>query len=470
MTQRLEQFAGGMPSTSGGSDGEVSAVPAENQSLAESPVSSSLPSMPATLSLGPEVHCGLNDGTSITSNCVTLPPQGQRVSGPEVKMARRRFQKGSIRCRGNRWEVRWREDVVLANGTTKREQRTTFLGTVEEFPTKRLAEREATSFLAPVNRLDYRPVKRATFAEFAESWQNQVIDLLKPSTAKVMASHLRFHLVPAFGRMRLDEMGQEQVQAFVGKLAKGRSRHTVLNVLGTLASILSVARKWGYAVAGFQQRDLVIPCPKPGKPGRFFTPEQMRSILELASEPWYTIFALAAMTGLRPGEVLGLSIDDLDFEQRLIFVRCSAWCSHLILPKSKRSVATVPMPGPLAEVLTNYLASWRPNEKRLLFSNRRGNPYSENKVVQKRLWPILDALSIPRCGMHAFRHGHGSLMHSSGASLKVAQAQLRHADASTTSRYYLHVIGSEQRDAAENVARILCPGVARPERKSIHVN
>jgi hypothetical protein len=51
-----------------------------------------------------------------------------------------------------------------------------------------------------------------------------------------MGSHLRFHLVPAFGRMRLDEMGQEQAQALVGKLAKGRSRHTVLNVLGTLAS------------------------------------------------------------------------------------------------------------------------------------------------------------------------------------------------------------------------------------------
>jgi len=59
------------------------------------------------------------------------------------------------------------------------------------------------------------------------------------------------------------------------------------------------------------------------------------------------------MAGLRPGEVLGLSIDDLDFEQRLIFVRLSAWYRHLILPKSTRSVATVPMPGPLAEVLTN---------------------------------------------------------------------------------------------------------------------
>jgi len=176
------------------------------------------------------------------------------------------------------------------------------------------------------------------------------------------------------------------------------------------------------------------------------------------------------MTGLRPGEVLGLSIDDLDFEQRVIFVRRSAWYNHLISPKSSRSVATVPLPGPLAEMLTNFLAAWCPNEKRLLFSNRRGNPYSENKVVQHRLWPILDTLAIPRCGMYAFRHGHGSLMHSSGASLKVAQAKLRHADSSTTSRYYLHVIPSQQRDAAEKVARILRPDVAKAERKSLHVN
>lgn len=469
MTQTPEQFAGGTL-LHNESSGEVSAARVQNQSSLETSSFSSLSPMPVLLPDWPDVLGGLSGGASITSNCATLPAEGQRISGPEVNMARRRFQKGSIRRRGNQWTLRWREDVLLADGTTKREQRTTLLGTVEEFKTKRLAEREAASFLARVNRLDYRPVKRATFVEFAESWRNQVIDLLKPSTAKVMASHLRFHLVPAFGRMRLDEMGQEQVQAFVGKLAKGRSRHTVLNVLGTLASILKVARKWGYAVAGFQQRDLVIPCSKPGKPGRFFTAEQMRSILALALEPWRTIFALAAMTGLRPGEVLGLSIDDLDFEQGLIFVRRSAWYSHLISPKSNRSVATVPMPGPLAEVLTNYLASWRPNEKRLLFSNRRGNPYSENKVVQKRLWPILDTLSIPRCGMHAFRHGCGSLMHSSGASLKVAQAQLRHADASTTSRYYLHVIGSEQRDAAEKVARILCPDVAKSERKSLHVN
>jgi hypothetical protein len=71
-------------------------------------------------------------------------------------MARRRFQKGSIRRRGNKWTLRWRDDVVLANGTVKRLEKTTVLGTVEEFKTKRLAERAAVSVLACVNRLDYR--------------------------------------------------------------------------------------------------------------------------------------------------------------------------------------------------------------------------------------------------------------------------------------------------------------------------
>lgn len=418
----------------------------------------------------PSASAGAVSGASNTTNCVTLSRQEERNSGPRGNMARKRYQKGSLRLRGKGWTLRWREDVVLADGTVKRIEKTTPLGSLKEFPTRKLAQRVADSVLACVNRFDYRPVKRATFAEFVVLWQKEVSALLKPSTARAMTSHLRFHLLSFFGRDSLDEIGPERVQAFIGKLAKGRSRHTILNVLGTLWSIRKVARRWGYVVSDVRQGDLVIPASCPSKPGRFFTVEQVRSILALASDPWRAIFALAAMAGLRAGEVLGLSMDDLDFEQRLIFVRRSAWSGRLFSPKSSRSVAAVPIPEPLAEMLTNYLASWRPNEKRLLFPNRRGNPYSANKVVQKRLWPILDSLSIPRCGLHAFRHSHASVLVSSGASPKVAQMQLRHSDAAITMRVYAHVLGSEQRDAAEKVARILRPDVATFERKSARVN
>jgi hypothetical protein len=86
-----------------------------------------------------------------------------------------------------------------------------------------------------------------------------------------MKPQLQFHLVQAFGRMILDEIGQEQVQELVGKLAKARSRHTIQR-------LFSGWRKRGAnAVAGFQQRDLVIPCSKPVKPGRFFRPGALDS-------------------------------------------------------------------------------------------------------------------------------------------------------------------------------------------------
>ena len=74
-----------------------------------------------------------------------------------------------------------------------------------------------------------------------------------------------------------------------------------------------------------------------------------------------------------------------------------------------------------------------------------------------KLWPILDALKIPRCGLHAFRHTLSSLMLEGGASPAVAQAQLRHSDPRVTLGIYGHVIGDSQRAALEKVAELLRP-------------
>src|SRR6266704_1256802 len=92
-------------------------------------------------------------------------------------------------------------------------------------------------------------------------------------------------------------------------------------------------------------------------------------------------------------------------------------------------------------------------------STTPGRPPSSNKVVEYRLWTILDALGIPRCGLHAFRHSHTALLLDSGATPKVVQRQLRHADARTTLEIYGHLVGDAHRDAVENVASILdCNG------------
>lgn len=370
-----------------------------------------------------------------------------------------------MELRGDTWTVRFREDVLMSDGSVGRKMVRAVVGTREEFPTRKLARRRADEIVSRVNRLDYKPVRMATFAEFAEVWKSRALAMMKPSTQKAARAHLRLYFLPALWRLRLDEIGLAIVQTVVaGMVEKGRSRHYVLNVLYTLRSALGSARKWGYLAGDFKVSDLALPAERIRVMPRFFTAEQAAEIIGAAENPWRAIFAVAVMTGLRPGEVLGLAMGDLDFEHRLIYVRQTAYYSKLQTPKSKASIAPVPMPAPLKELLREYLSGWKPNPKELLFSNRNGNPYGENKVVQKRLWPILDSLGVPRCGMHAFRHTHASLLVSSGASPVVAQRQLRHSDVRTTLENYAHVLGDEQRRAVEKVAEQLRPDVTKVTR------
>jgi integrase len=78
----------------------------------------------------------------------------------------------------------------------------------------------------------------------------------------------------------------------------------------------------------------------------------------------------------------------------------------------------------------------------------------------------LDALKVPRCGLHAFRHTHSSLLVEGGAPVSVAQAQLRHSDPRVTLGIYSHVIGDSQRGAVEKLAAILRPNAPKSKPDS----
>lgn len=400
-------------------------------------------------------------------------PRGSQIDGQGGTLARRRYQNGALRLSGKKkkvWTLRWREDVVEADGQIKRIRRETIVGTKHDFPTEKLARRRADVILCRVNRHDYRPGKVIGFEEFVERWKEHAMPQQKPSSQRVACSHLRCYLLKTFGRLRLDEIGQEDVQQLVTALGKKLGRHTVNNILGTLFSILKTARQWGYVVSEIHQADLAISSARPSAAGKMLTAQQVTAILDKATDPWRTIFAVAAMTGMRPGEVLGLSVEDLDFDSKKIFIRRSAWRRELLTPKTKSSLGQVPMPAALEVILRKFLLSWKPNPRHLLFGTNRGNPYSRDKVVEKHLHPILDELKIPRCGMHAFRHGLASLLIANGATLKTAQEQLRHADPMTTARMYIHSVGDEQRSAAEKAAFILDGSGRKSQPNSILLN
>lgn len=369
-------------------------------------------------------------------------------------MARRRYQKGTILFSERRqvWLGRYREDVIQADGTTVRTRPQIVLGTKKELPTQRLAARKLDEVLSRINAFSYQPTRIATVAEFAKRFREEVLAKRKPSTIVSANSHFEAHILPQLGKLRLDQIGPENQQIFINSL-DGASRKTVLNILSTLSAMLTTAKNWGYSTREVELKRLVLP-DRNSYVAPHFTRSQVESILGLAQDPWRTLFIVLAMTGMRAGEILGLQWGDIDFDHSCIHIRRSAWYGKVQSTKSKTSSAPITLPEALASVLSAFKSEWKPNGQGFLFTTRNGRPPSSNKVVEYQLWPILDALNIPRCGLHAFRHSVASFIVDAGYSPEVAQQQLRHSNARTTLRY-VHLRGGITEQAMTDVSNSL---------------
>jgi integrase len=311
-------------------------------------------------------------------------------------------------------------------------------------------------FLDRVNIAPPPPPKIGkTLLEAVADWRVHIAPNLKPSTVRAAESHLKQHIIPQLGALRVSEFNVKVVQAFSTGLGSGRTRKTVENILQTLFSILQTARRFGSALPAVSRADIVLPNSGVNREVRFFDAEQVGKIVAASKEPYSTMFAVLGMTGLRAGEMLGLKVSDLDFTRNVIHVRRSidSRTKKEQTPKSRGSASDVPMPRALAKRLREFLrVGYRENPNGYLFVNRNSNPYSIGKVTEYGLWPALENLKIERAGLHAFRHAAASEMLEQGAPLTVVQRQLRHRDARTTLQKYGHVVGDAQRRAVETLA------------------
>lgn len=304
--------------------------------------------------------------------------------------------------------------------------------------------------LSRINDPGYRPGRVSIVAEFSERWKAEILSKQKPSSQKAAMAHLRNHILPFFGHLRLDSMGVENQQVFITRIADGLSTKYVRNVLVTLSAMMSTAKKWGYICEAVDFDNLVLPERGLHVGARTFTAEQGKQIIAAAETPFKLMFALAGYCGLRAGEIMGLRAEDIDLEKKTLAINQTVWRGQIQSAKTRGSETSLPMPDCLCKLLRAAMPT-----SGLLFINRYGRPFTAERVVKKQLQPILDRLGIPRAGFHAFRHMHTSLLLESGASPKVAQRQLRHSDARTTLGIYAHVVEDSHREAVEKMAEYL---------------
>jgi integrase len=387
----------------------------------------------------------------------------QRAEGT----ARRRYQRGQLIRSGDNWLGRWREDVEDDTGAVKRVHKKEVIGTVEDFPTKRLAERELQRRLEPINNVEYRPQRRITFEAFSQKWLKEVLVHQKRSSQSSARSHVRVHLIPAFGAMSLADIRMEVIQQFV--TGSKMSPKTVKNVVVTLMSMWSTAQAWGYVQhnpfpRGASGRLLLkLPAAAPGETYHF-TVEEALAIIDKAQGPWKTFFRILAETGMRPGELAGLRRDAVG--EKSLTITQSVWGQKVQTPKSKAGVRTVAIDARLASELRRLIEDTPENDHGLVFVTKAGKPLSMDNFRKRVLDPILLELGIreklnragiKRCGLYALRHMNATLMDTLDTPMKTRQKRLGHAQIETTLKHYTHAIDEADRVAADALGAMLSP-------------
>lgn len=410
-------------------------------------------------------------------------------------MAKRAANEGSIRKKtvtknGHKYEY-WEARITTGRdpGTGKQIQRSFTGKTQKEVKEKMRAAQRS------IDDNTYRDPTKLTLAEWLDIWLDTYKTDIKPRTLDSYRTTIDTHIKPALGALRLQDITVDHIQAFCTNLSRSTrqvpkkdengntvkkdgktvyesvplSAKTIKNTYGVLRGALEQAK---------QSKHITYNPAEAAKPPKVeraeikpLDSEAIGLFLEaIKDHPFENVYTVALFTGMREGEVLGLTWDCIDFDAGTITVkqqlqkeRGGSGAYHLVKTKNDKSRRITP-----ATSVMNVLKKQRrqqiemrftaydmwDNQFDLVFTNEMGRNLSA-QTVYLHFKKIAKSIGHPNARFHDLRHSYAVAALRSGDDIKTVQGNLGHATAAFTLDVYSHVTAEMQRESAERMERFI---------------
>jgi integrase len=368
----------------------------------------------------------------------------QRKKGPEV------------------WVYRWRD--IDAKGKPK--MRALVIGSVKQYPTETAAWKAVSTLRLDVNHHTSRPEGLPeTFEQLVEHYRLIELDLEKESERKVVqtkqtyAVYLKARIVPRWGHYRLREIKAVAVERWLGSiddLANG----TKAKIKGIMSEVFQHAIRYGWLNDGENPIFAVRQSTKRKRVTEPLEVKEFRALILELPQKMRVIGIVAATTGLRISEVLGLKWMDIDWKTLQMDVTRSVVDG--IVGKCKTETSRRPVP--IDELTTAELLAWKRETcyaapEDWVFASERVQgkmPPWADTLLDRFLQPAAKRAGITKwVGFHTFRHTYSTLLKANGEDVKVVQELMRHANISTTMNIYTKALTSAKREAQSRVVDVL---------------
>lgn len=369
--------------------------------------------------------------------------------------------RGTIGKRGSTYYVRFYD----AEGRQQWES----VGSKKKDAEALLAER-----LRAVHRGEFQKLPDVTFAEFAAKFLEAHAARVRPGTLAGYRTHLEYRILPSLGSRKLKNLQPIDVEGFLADMrAEGVSPATSAKYLRTMKTVLKRAVRWGYLGRSPAEH---IEYPRVTKPEMdFLTPGQLEKLIEATnafeqrkhkngSTSYHylghrCLVTVAAYTGMRKGELLGLQWGDVDFSASRIFVRRTLQEGHFYEPKTAYSRRSVTVPPAVIEALKTHkleqAVALAENEHDLIFTTDDGKPMDTMNVTHRIFEPALRKAELPKVRFHDLRHSYASALISAGENIKWVQRQLGHSSIMVTMDTYGHLLPDIERNAGQRLEQAL---------------
>lgn len=290
---------------------------------------------------------------------------------------------------------------------------------------------------------------KITFRSYAEDWRG--VQVWGDGTAALAEQQLRTHVYPEIGDRPMGWLASRpsQIQALVKKMSESLAPATVGVIYRSRVAAVFAAAVRDRVIPASPCDDSIKLPKESGRADNLLTVDQVLAIAKAVPDHYRALILAGAGTGLRPGELFGLTTPAVEFlprnmkvERQLVRVRGKGGGVKLTeILKTDASRRTVPIAQVVIDVLAAHLAKYPPHpELGLIFTNDHGEPIREPDFG--RVWHTArTAAKVPAWakGPHQLRHHYASLLINQGASVKVVQKRLGHASARVTLDTYGHL-------------------------------